>query len=123
VLLNGIPHRAESSQRTDRHHHAPNQFAHVCAEVERQGFADRIRVHLLGYHGMPREWKGSFDRVCEHRDGRGRGTDNMDAYWAAIDHRLREDAAYGVIQSIAIPEASRSSFSNRKAFATVQSGY
>jgi cyclopropane-fatty-acyl-phospholipid synthase len=35
-----------------------NQRVHVRAEVARQGFEDRIRVHLLDYREMPHEWDG-----------------------------------------------------------------
>jgi cyclopropane-fatty-acyl-phospholipid synthase len=82
-----------------------NQRAHVRAEVVRQGFEDRIRVHLLDYREMPREWDGSFDRVVSIEMVEAVGLENLDAYWAAIDRVLKEKNAAGVIQGITIPEA------------------
>jgi cyclopropane-fatty-acyl-phospholipid synthase len=86
-----------------------NQFAHARAEVARLGFADRIRVHLLDYREMPREWESSFDRVVSLEMVEAVGLENIDAYWSAIDRVLKKDAACGVIQSSTIPEASQSS--------------
>ena len=81
-----------------------NQRAHVRAEVARQGFEDRIRVHLLDYREMPREWDASFDRVVSIEMVEAVGLENMDAYWAAIDRVLKRKNAAGVIQGITIPE-------------------
>jgi cyclopropane-fatty-acyl-phospholipid synthase len=82
-----------------------NQRAHVRAEVARQGFEDRIRVHLLDYREMPREWDASFDRVVSIEMVEAVGLENMDAYWAAIDRVLKRKNAAGIIQGITIPEA------------------
>jgi cyclopropane-fatty-acyl-phospholipid synthase len=84
-----------------------NQCTHVRAEVARQGFADRIRVHLLDYREMPRDWEGLFDRVVSIEMVEAIGLENFEVYWAAIDRVLKKDAAGGVIQSITIPEASQ----------------
>ena len=83
-----------------------NQFAHVQAEVARLGFDNRIRVHLLDYREMPREWESSFDRVVSLEMVEAVGLENIDVYWAAIDRALKKDAACGVIQSSTMPEAS-----------------
>ena len=82
-----------------------NQLGHVRAEVVRQGFEDRIRVHLLDYREMPREWDGSFDRVVSIEMVEAVGLENVDVYWAAIDRVLKRKNAAGVIQGITIPEA------------------
>jgi cyclopropane-fatty-acyl-phospholipid synthase len=100
-----------------------NQCAHVRAEVARLGFADRIRVHLVDYREMPREWEGSFDRVVSIEMIEAVGLENIDVYWAAIDRVLKKDAAGGVIQGITIPEASQWSLWNRGVFTTAYSGY
>jgi cyclopropane-fatty-acyl-phospholipid synthase len=81
-----------------------NQREHVHAEVARQGLEDRIRVHLLDYREMPREWDGSFDRVVSIEMVEAVGLENVDAYWAAIDRVLKRKNAAGVIQGITIPE-------------------
>jgi cyclopropane-fatty-acyl-phospholipid synthase len=86
-----------------------NQCAHVRAEVERLGFSDRIRVHLVDYREMPREWEGLFDRVVSVEMVEAVGLENIDSYWAAIDWVLKTDTGGGAIQSITIPEASQSS--------------
>ncbi|KAF8489295.1 hypothetical protein F5888DRAFT_1808958 [Russula emetica] len=49
------------------------------------GLRNRIRVHLLDYREMPREWDGSFDRVVSIEMVEAVGLENVDAYWAAID--------------------------------------
>jgi cyclopropane-fatty-acyl-phospholipid synthase len=98
-----------------------NQFAHVRAEVARLGFEDRIRVHLLDYREMPREWEHSFDRVVSLEMVEAVGLENIDDYWSAIDRVLKKDAACGVIQSSTMPEASGSSLLILEAFVTVQS--
>ena len=82
-----------------------NQRAHVHAEVARQGFEDRIRVHLVDYREMPREWDGSFDRVVSIEMVENIGVENVDVYWAAIDRVLKRKNAAGVIQTSTIPEA------------------
>ena len=85
-----------------------NQCAHVRAEVARQGFEDRIRVHLLDYREMPQEWDGSFDRVVSIEMVEAVGLENVDVYWAAIDRVLKRKNGAGVIQGITIPEARQS---------------
>jgi cyclopropane-fatty-acyl-phospholipid synthase len=92
-----------------------NQCAHVCAEVERLGFTDRIWVHLVDYREMPREWEGLFDRVVSIEMVEAVGLENIEAYWAAIDRVLKKDTGGGAIQGITIPEASQSSLSDREA--------
>ena len=88
-----------------------NQCAYVRAEVARHGFAERIRVHLLDYREMPREWDGLFDRVVSIEMVEAVGLENLDVYWAAIDRVLKKKNAAGVIQGITIPEARQSSLS------------
>ena len=93
-----------------------NQCAHVRAMVERLGFSDRIRVHLIDYREMPREWEGLFDRVVSIEMIEAVGLENVDAYWVAIDRVLKNDTGGGAIQGITIPEASQSSLPDREAF-------
>ncbi|KAH9977579.1 cyclopropane-fatty-acyl-phospholipid synthase [Russula compacta] len=82
-----------------------NQCAYVRAEVARHGFAERIRVHLLDYREMPREWDGLFDRIVSIEMVEAVGLENLDVYWAAIDRVLKKKDAAGIIQGITIPEA------------------
>lgn len=93
-----------------------NQRAHVRAEVARQGFENRIRVHLLDYREMPREWDGSFDRVVSIEMVEAVGLENVDAYWTAIDRVLKRKNAAGVIQGITIPEARFANYSKQMDF-------
>ncbi|KAH9992023.1 S-adenosyl-L-methionine-dependent methyltransferase [Russula vinacea] len=93
-----------------------NQRAHVRAEVARQGLEDRIRVHLLDYREMPREWDGSFDRVVSVEMVEAVGLENVDVYWAAIDRVLKRKNAAGVIQGITIPEARFAEYSKQMDF-------
>jgi cyclopropane-fatty-acyl-phospholipid synthase len=90
-----------------------NQHAYVCAEVARLGFEDRIRVHLLDYREMPREWDGLFDRVVSIEMVEHIGLDNTDTYLATIDRVLKRKNGAGVIQSITMPEARQFVFSKR----------
>jgi len=93
-----------------------NQCAYVRAEVERQGFSDRIRVHLVDYREMPRDWEGLFDRVVSVEMVEAVGLENIDTYWSAIDRILKKDTGGGAIQGITIPEGSQSSLSDPEAF-------
>jgi len=90
-----------------------NQCAHVRAEVARQGFEDRIRVHLIDYREMPKEWDGAFDRVVSIEMIEAVGLENVDVYWAAIDRVLKRKNAAGVIQGSTIPEARQSASRSR----------
>jgi cyclopropane-fatty-acyl-phospholipid synthase len=100
-----------------------NQCAYVRAMVERLGFSDRIRVHLIDYREMPREWDGLFDRVVSIEMVEAVGLENIDAYWAAIDRVLKKDTGGGAIQGITIPEASQSSLPDREAFTKSSSDF
>ncbi|KAI0250939.1 S-adenosyl-L-methionine-dependent methyltransferase [Lactifluus subvellereus] len=92
-----------------------NQCAHVRAEVARCGFEDRVRVHLLDYREMPREWDGSFDRVVSVEMVEAVGLENVEVYWTAIDRVLKKNGA-GVIQGITIPEARFAEYSKQMDF-------
>jgi cyclopropane-fatty-acyl-phospholipid synthase len=96
-----------------------NQCAHVRAEVARQGFKDRIRVHLLDYREMPREWDGAFDRVVSVEMVEAVGLENVDVYWAVIDRVLKRKNAAGVIQGTTIPEARQSESRSRDLLSSV----
>jgi len=88
----------------------------VQAEVARLGFGDRIRVHLVDYREMPREWESSFDRVVSLEMVEAVGLENIDVYWSAIDRVLKKDAACGVIQSSTMPEARFAAYSKSMDF-------
>jgi len=93
-----------------------NQCAYVRAEVERQGFSDRIRVHLVDYREMPRDWEGLFDRVVSVEMVEAVGLENIDVYWSAIDRVLKKDTGGGAIQGITIPEARFPAYSRSMDF-------
>ncbi|THG94700.1 hypothetical protein EW026_g6820, partial [Hermanssonia centrifuga] len=64
----------------------------------------RVRVHLMDYRAMPKEWEGAFDRVLSVEMVEAVGRDFLDTYFAAIDWALKKDTGVGVIQGITIPE-------------------
>ncbi|PSR78660.1 hypothetical protein PHLCEN_2v7311 [Hermanssonia centrifuga] len=64
----------------------------------------RVRVHLMDYRAMPKEWEGAFDRVVSVEMVEAVGRDFLDTYFAAIDWALKKDTGVGVIQGITIPE-------------------
>lgn len=87
-----------------------NQCVHMCVEVVWHGFKDRIHMHLLDYCKMLQEWDGMFDHVVSVEMIEAVRRDNMEVYWAAVNHVLKKKNATGVIQGITIPKACQSSF-------------
>ncbi|KAH9977581.1 hypothetical protein BJV74DRAFT_860318 [Russula compacta] len=53
---------------------------------------------------MLREWDGSCDRILSIEMVEAVGTEDMDAYWAAIDRVLKKKDAASVIQGTTIAE-------------------
>ncbi|KAI0335778.1 cyclopropane-fatty-acyl-phospholipid synthase [Cubamyces sp. BRFM 1775] len=81
------------------------QAALARARAEAAGLTERVRVHLLDYRNMPREWEGAFDRVVSVEMVEAVGPEYMETYWAKIDWALNKDTGAGVVQGITIPEA------------------
>ncbi|KAH9851815.1 cyclopropane-fatty-acyl-phospholipid synthase [Lenzites betulinus] len=81
------------------------QAALARARAEAAGVADRVRVHLMDYRNMPKEWEGAFDRVVSVEMVEAVGQEYMEAYWAKIDWALNKETGAGVVQGITIPEA------------------
>ncbi|KAA1469739.1 S-adenosyl-L-methionine-dependent methyltransferase [Dentipellis sp. KUC8613] len=81
------------------------QRDYVVKLAEEKGFQDRVRVHLMDYRQMPKEWEGTFDRVISIEMVEQVGKENMEDYWSMIDRALKKKDAAGVVQSITIPEA------------------
>ncbi|KAI0754827.1 cyclopropane-fatty-acyl-phospholipid synthase [Daedaleopsis nitida] len=69
------------------------------------GLAERVRVHLMDYRNMPREWEGAFDRLISVEMVEAVGREYMETYWAKIDWALNKETGVGVVQGITIPEA------------------
>jgi len=84
------------------------QHAYVTDLVRKKGLLDRVRVHLMDYREMPREWDGVFDRVVSIEMVAHVGEENMVAYYGAIDRVMKRKDAIGVVQGITIPEGRES---------------
>ncbi|EIW59336.1 cyclopropane-fatty-acyl-phospholipid synthase, partial [Trametes versicolor FP-101664 SS1] len=81
------------------------QAALANARAQAAGVGDRVRVHLLDYRDMPREWEGAFDRVVSVEMVEAVGREYMETYWEKIDWALNKETGVGVVQGITIPEA------------------
>lgn len=67
--------------------------------------ASRVKVHLLDYRALPKEWSGSFDRVVSVEMVEAVGREYLEEYFRVIDWALKPDIGVGVVQGITIPEA------------------
>ncbi|EPT05160.1 hypothetical protein FOMPIDRAFT_1111662, partial [Fomitopsis schrenkii] len=65
----------------------------------------RVRVHLMDYRSMPKEWEGVFDRVVSVEMIEAVGQEFLEKYWAQVDWALKKDTGVGVVQGITLPEA------------------
>ncbi|KZT73861.1 CFS1-like protein, partial [Daedalea quercina L-15889] len=83
------------------------------AHLARQRVADiglgprraRVRVHLMDYRSMPKEWEGVFDRLVSVEMVEAVGQEFLETYWERIDWALKKDTGVGVVQGITLPEA------------------
>ena len=68
------------------------QAALARARAEAAGLAERVRVHLLDYRNMPREWEGAFDRVVSVEMVEAVGPEYMEVRgaWICLGVRVRE---------------------------------
>lgn len=69
--------------------------------------AARVKVHLLDYRALPKEWAGTFDRVISVEMVEAVGKEYLEEYFRVIDWALKPDIGVGVIQGITIPEARK----------------
>jgi len=65
----------------------------------------RIRVHLMDYRAMPKDWEGVFDRVVSVEMVEAVGKEFLEEYWRTIDWAMKRKGAVGVVQGITLPEA------------------
>jgi cyclopropane-fatty-acyl-phospholipid synthase len=70
-------------------------------------YEKRIRVHLMDYRAMPREWESLFDRFVSIEMIEAVGKEFLETYWRIVDWALKKRNAMGVVQVITIPEASK----------------
>ena len=69
-------------------------------------YVDKIRVHLMDYRAMPKEWEGTFDRFVSVEMIEAVGREFLEGYWGVVDWALKKEDSMGVVQVITIPEAS-----------------
>ena len=67
----------------------------------------RVKVHLMDYRAMPKEWEGRFDRVVSVEMLEAVGKEFMEEYWGVVDWALKKEGGVGVVQSITIPESRK----------------
>lgn len=72
--------------------------------IREAGLEKQIRVHLLDYRDMPKEWEGSFDRVVSIEMLEAVGIEFLSTYFAAIHRVLKPDVGTAVFQCITMPE-------------------
>lgn len=75
------------------------------ARIKEAGLEQRIRVHLLDYRDMPKEWEGAFDRVVSIEMLEAVGIEFLSTYFAAIHKVLKMDTGTAVFQCITMPES------------------
>ena len=74
--------------------------------IASQGLSHRIRVHLMDYRNMPKEWAGRFARFVSIEMIEAVGKEFLEEYWRVVDWAMEKDGAVGVVQVITLPEAS-----------------
>jgi len=72
--------------------------------IEKAGLSESIKVHLMDYRNMPKEWEKSFDRVVSIEMIEAVGLEFLDTYFKMVDFALKADNGVGVFQVITIPE-------------------
>jgi len=82
--------------------------------IEAAGLSHSIRVHLMDYRQMPKEWEHAFDRVISVEMIEAVGAEFLDTYWKVVDWALHKEHGVGVVQVITIPEARTFSVFLRK---------
>ena len=70
------------------------------------GVGDRVRVHLLDYRNLPKEWEGTFDRFVSIEMMEHVGREFYEGYLGVVDRMLKKKDAIGVVHVITNPEAS-----------------
>ncbi|KAI0917119.1 hypothetical protein AcW2_007338 [Taiwanofungus camphoratus] len=81
------------------------QAALAGERVKAAGLEARVRVHLMDYRDMPKEWEGAFDRLVSVEMVEAVGREFLETYWEKIDWALKRETGVGVIQGITLPEA------------------
>ena len=71
-------------------------------------YSSKIRVHLMDYRAMPKEWEASFDRMVSVEMIEAVGKEFLEEYWRCVSWALKERDAMGCVQVITIPEARTS---------------
>lgn len=74
--------------------------------VKEAGLEGRVRVHLMDYRNMPKEWEGKFDRFVSVEMIEAVGREFLETYWGVVDWALKKKGGVGVVQVITIPEPS-----------------
>lgn len=88
------------------------QQALACRRIAAAGLSSRITVHLMDYRHMPADWEGAFDRVISIEMVEAVGKEFWVIYWQTIDWAMKTQDSVGVVQSITIPEARKSTISS-----------
>jgi cyclopropane-fatty-acyl-phospholipid synthase len=78
--------------------------------IAKAGLQDKIRVHLMDYRSMPKDWEGRFDRVISIEMIEAVGREFLTQYFTVLDWALTKNGGVGVIQAITIPEARKHFF-------------
>ncbi|KAI0667899.1 S-adenosyl-L-methionine-dependent methyltransferase [Trametes maxima] len=82
------------------------QRALALERVAEAGVADRVRVHLMDYRKMPKEFEKAFDACVSIEMLEAVGTEWMPTYIKQIDWALKDDRAAVVLSATTYPEVS-----------------
>ncbi|EJD36279.1 CFS1-like protein [Auricularia subglabra TFB-10046 SS5] len=72
--------------------------------IAEAGLSDKIRVHLLDYRALPKEWEGTFDRFVSIEMIEHVGLNFLPTYFGVVHWALKKRDAVGVIQVSTMPE-------------------
>lgn len=72
--------------------------------VAEAGLEASVRVHLMDYRRMPKEFEGAFDRVVSIEMIEAVGLEYLETYFEVVEKMLKPGRGIGVFQVITMPE-------------------
>ncbi|KAI0688988.1 S-adenosyl-L-methionine-dependent methyltransferase [Cytidiella melzeri] len=81
------------------------QAQYVQEKIKEKGLESRVRVHLMDYRALPKEWEHAFDRVVSIEMIEAVGKEYYETYFSQIDWALKLETGVAVVQSSTIAES------------------
>ncbi|KAF9523902.1 cyclopropane-fatty-acyl-phospholipid synthase [Crepidotus variabilis] len=91
---------------------AQQELAEERIAAQGSDISGRIRVHLMDYRNMPKEWAGRFSRFVSVEMIEAVGIEFMETYWSMVDWAMEDRNSVGVVQVITIPESRFEKYKN-----------